>query len=120
MTLIEILQEFWLVIIILIAVCCAGVFILMKVRKSGVKSLGFIGQETIEIAEILGGIDRPNDKIAIYKLIDNKTKNVSWCLNVTTKSRKFHGTGRIAGEIPLFFDQESLKNIIGTFAGHRF
>ena len=119
MTLIQFITEFWSYILAFTIALIAGIYLILFINKHGLKGLSFIGNEVEEIGKIEGGADRPDDCITVYKLINNKSKQISWHLNVITKSRKFHGMGRMAGEIPLDLDQDEIYAIISTFRKHR-
>lgn len=115
----EIIREFWAVILIVTLLLFAGVYFIVFIMKNGVKGLSFVGKEVEEIGIISGGAERPQDRITVYKLTDKQNREVSWCLNITTKSRKFHGVGRNAGEIPLTLNHEEISAILSTFEAHR-
>jgi len=116
---IEIIKEFWGVILVFTILLIAGIFFIFFIFKNGLKGLVFIGQQVDEIGVIDGGIDRPKDSITVYKLKDDKTGKISWCLNIITKSRKFHGAGRISGEIPLNLSHSEMSALITTFKKYR-
>ena len=119
MSALEIFKEFWGVILIFSVLTIAGGSFIYFISKHGIKGLSFIGKEVEELGVIGGGHDRPRDSITVYKLTDKDTKNVSWCLNVITKSRRVHGVGRIAGEVPVTLRQEEMDAIISTFERYR-
>lgn len=119
MTTLEMIKEFWPVLVVFTILLIAGSYFIYFISKHGVKGLSFIGKEVEELGVINGGQDRPKDSITVYKLTDIKSKNISWCLNVITKSRQFHGAGRIAGEIPLTLNHDEINAIISTFERYR-
>jgi hypothetical protein len=115
----EIVREFWGVIFVFTLLLIAGCYFLFFIMKEGVKGLVFIGKDVEEVGVIQGGPDRPEDSITVYKLTDKQSREISWCLNVVTRSRKFHGAGRVAGEIPLTLLQHEMADIIATFEKYR-
>ncbi len=119
MSAVEIFVEFWGTILVFVVILVAGLYLIFFIKRHGVKGLIFAGEDVEEIGVVEGGPDRPQDSITVYRLTDEDTKAQSWCLNVVTKSRKFHGTGRIAGEIPLHLYDEEMAVIIAAFARHR-
>ena len=116
MTMVEVIKEFWGPLLAFSVVLVGGIYFILFIKKHGLKGLGFVGHDVEEIGIILGGPDRPDDRITVYKLVDQKSGGISWCLNIVTKSRKFHGVGRVAGEIPLFLEQEEMSAIIDAFS----
>lgn len=119
MTAFEIFREYGLVILVFAALAIAGVYAIYFISRRGLKGVAFIGKDVEELGVVNGGHDRPKDSITVYKLTDKKSRRISWCLNVITKSRYFQGVGRFSGEIPLFLDQEEMDAIISTFEQYR-
>lgn len=116
MEIFELVKEFWGPLLAFSVVLVAGAYLIFKLKKHGLTELGFAGKTVEEIGVVNAEPDRPNDKIIVYRLIDKNSNHVSWCLKVITKSRKFHGVGRMAGEIPLFLEEEEMSSIIETLS----
>ncbi len=116
MEILEIIKEFWGAILAFSVILVAGAYLIFYIKKHGLTELGFVGKHVEEVGVIQGEVGRPDDKIVVYRLVDKKSNHVSWCLKVITKSRKFHGVGRIAGEIPLFLEQDEMSSMIEAFS----
>lgn len=115
MTALEVLKEFGIPIIIFVAALVGCCYFISFIRKHGLKGLIFIGNAVEEIGTIPGGDERPNDKITIYKLTNHNSNKISWCLNMVTKSKKFHGAGRVPGEMPLALQQDEMAALLEAF-----
>ncbi len=113
MTAYQVIQEFGVPILMCVIILTVIFCFMWFYKKYGAKGFGFIGKSVEEIGTISGDQYRKNDKITIYKLTDNSSKEISWCLNITTNSKDL--SGRYSGEVPLYLMENELLAIIEAF-----
>lgn len=115
----EIIFAFGFQILFFMAVLIGSIWFLVKLRKNGLKGFMFMGYDVEEIGTIQGRGEYEKDSITVYRLTKGN-RYEQWCLNIITKSRKYHGGGRVGGgEYPYLFSTKEMKAIISTFTRHK-